>query len=128
MWTGLADLENARDIFQIEAVGPLLVLYNWGHLMINHLWIHFIDNSAAEASLVRGSSSSRLGDHVVGLTWMMIQRRLIWSYFDRVESKANPVDGLSRRKFSGPWERVHVRDFPLSTLLEFARSFEDGTL
>ena len=33
-----------------------------------------------------------------------------------------------RDKDSGPWERVHIREFPLCTLLEFARSFEDGTL
>ena len=33
-----------------------------------------------------------------------------------------------RDKDSGPWERVHIREFPFCTLLEFARSFEDGTL
>ena len=30
-------LEDARDIFQIEAVGPLLVLWNFGHLFQNCL-------------------------------------------------------------------------------------------
>ena len=47
------------------------------------------------------------------------------AYFDRVESKANPVDGLSRRKFMGPWERVQVREFPLEKLVSYASEFAD---
>ena len=127
-WMIASGTRSYQDIFLVEALGPLLLLVTYPNLLRNCLWIHFIDNSAAEASLIRGSSSSRLGDHVIGLTWMQIQKRFIWSYFDRVESHANPVDGISRRKFNGPWREVHVRDFPLQMLLEFARSFEDGTL
>ena len=88
----------------------------------NCLWIHFIDNSAAESSLIRGASSSVLGDHIIGLTWDYIQKRTLWAYFDRVESKANPVDGLSRRCFSGPWEGVTIVDFPMDDLVAFAAS------
>ena len=95
-----------NDIFEIEAVGPLLILDQWGRRMRNCLWLHFIDNVAAEHSLVQGSSSIACGDVVVGETWKRIQRLGIYLYFDRVESKANPVDGLSRGRSEGPWRQV----------------------
>ena len=33
-------------------------------------------------------------------------------YFDRVDSKANPVDGLSRGKSDGPWRQVDRARLP----------------
>ena len=119
-WQAFQGSEDFQDIFLVEALGPLLLLWAFPKLLRNCLWIHFIDNCAAEASLIRGSSSSDLGDHVVGLTWSLIQKRLLWAYFDRVSSKANPVDGLSRRCFDGPWEWVTEMPFPIDKLAEFA--------
>ena len=60
-------LSDGKDIFQIEAVGPLLVLWNWGHLFREHLWIHFIDNEGALAALAKGSSSVMSGEMIVRL-------------------------------------------------------------
>ena len=111
----------------MEALGPLLLLLTFPKLLVNCMWLHFIDNSAAEASLIRGTSASRLGDHVVGLTWAIIQKRTIWSYFDRVASKSNPTDGISRREFKGPWKQVYKVPFPLEQVEKFALSFSDGT-
>jgi len=120
----MANSNNVRnDIFFVEALGPLLLLIAFPNVLKDCLWIHFIDNTAAEASLIRGSSSVEGGDHIVGLTWTMIQKQRLWAYFDRVESKANPVDGLSRRRFSGPWDQVYRMDFPAFVLDEFVRSF-----
>ena len=122
-WQACAGKEgNAyRDIFLVEALGPLLLLLTFPAYLKNCLWIHFIDNSGSESALIRGSSSNVCGDHVVGLTWFHIQRRSLWTYFDRVESSANPTDGISRRRFDGPWRRVHMRPFPLEELSKFAR-------
>ena len=114
-----------RDIYLIEALGPLLLLLTFPRHLKNCLWIHFIDNSAAEASLIRGSASKYHGDHVIGLTWLHIQMQSLWPYFDRVESDANPVDGLSRRKFLGPWKTVEHRAFPTKALKDFIRTCED---
>ena len=88
---------------------------------------HFIDNSAAESSLIRDASSSVLGDHIIGLTWNYIQKRNLWAYFDRIESGANPLDGLSRHEFRGPWERVQVRQFPTDEIVRYASDFADMT-
>ena len=50
-----------------------------------------------------------------------------WSISFCVESKANPLDGLSRRKFRGPWERVQLREIPLEKLASYASEFADMT-
>ena len=46
----------------------------------------------------------------------------IYPYFDRVASKANPVDGLSRGRREGPWKQVLRAVLPknLEALLEEA--------
>ena len=126
-WRLVGGTEGFEDIFLVEALGPLLLLLTFPKLLVNCMWLHFIDNSAAEASLIRGTSASRLGDHVVGLTWAIIQKRTIWSYFDRVASKSNPTDGISRREFKGPWKQVYKVPFPLEQVEKFALSFSDGT-
>ena len=95
-----------NDIYLIEAIGPLSILLTFPNLVRNSLWIHFIDNEAAQYALVRGSSSINAGDVVVGETWRKIQALRTFAYFDRVESKANPVDGLSRGRWEGPWQRI----------------------
>jgi hypothetical protein len=123
-WRVFQNSKSFEDIFLVEALGPLLLLVTFPRYLRNCLWIHFIDNSAAEASLIRGASSSTLGDHVVGLTWSLIQKRSIWAYFDRVASKTNPVDGLSRKEFRGPWEWVRVVPFPIDDLARFAATLE----
>ena len=56
--------------------------------------------------MVRGSSAILAGDVVVGETWRNIQKLGCYFYVDRVESEANPVDGLSRGRREGPWQRV----------------------
>ena len=78
-WQTAQGAAEYRDIFQVEALGPLMRLVAYPKAFINCLWIHFIDNSAAEASLVRGASSSDLGDHVIGLTWSLIQKHHLWA-------------------------------------------------
>ena len=103
MWLQRSSLEGARDIFQIEAVGPLLILWNWGHLFRDHLWIHFIDNEGALASLAKGSSSVLSGEIIVGLTHELAASLGILGWYDRVDSASNPVDKLSRGEMKGPW-------------------------
>jgi len=100
------------DIFEIEALGPLLVLHNFGEILRGALWIHFIDNAAGLASLVRGSSSVTNGDVIVGMTWSEVHRLQVLPWFDRVESKSNPVDGLSRGKRHGPWGKLRPLTLP----------------
>ena len=121
--TSTSTTHHLTDIFQIEAVGPLAVLATWPNLLRDCLWIHFIDNVAALSALVNGSSSVSSGDVVIGLTWEMIASRCISPWFDRVDSKSNPVDGLSRGRRQGPWSVVQEALLP-GRLLQLLRRLQ----
>ena len=115
---GQGSVRDHRDIYEIEAIGPLLLLDRWPQLFEGALWVHFIDNAAAQASLTRGSSSVMNGEVIVGLTWKRIVDLWCSPWFDRVSSSRNPVDGLSRGRFEGPWQRVETISFPNGLLEE----------
>ena len=103
-WTRKATAGDHFDIFEVEAVGPALILHNWGHYFTeNALWLHFIDNESALATLVKGSSSVLSGECITAYTHAKIAELGIWPWFDRVSSEDNPVDKLSRGKMAGPW-------------------------
>ena len=77
----------------MKTVGPLVVLATWPGLSAGSLWIHFIDNAAAHASYVGGSSSVASGDDTVGLTWEMAAHQPVIPCFDRVHSAVDELSG-----------------------------------
>ena len=109
--------ERLSDIFGIEAVGPLIILELWPRILEDELWIRFIDIVGAQMCFVKGSASCESPDEVVGLTWEMVARVRAYLFTDRVASADNPVDGLSRGRFEGPWDRVLPARLP-AVLLE----------
>ena len=109
------------DIFEIEALGPALILANWGHLLQPGFWVHYIDNDAALATLVKGSSSVMSGECISAYTHSMVASSGLWPWFDRVDSAANPVDKLSRGELKGPWKLLPIT-FP-EKLLQSITSF-----
>ena len=111
IWGRNRDNPDRHDIYEIEAVGPLLVLWNWGHRMKEHLWIHFIDNDAALSGIAKGSSSVLSGEVIIAYTHELAAKLGVWPWFDRVDTHSNPVDQLSRGKSSGNWTMVKIR-FP----------------
>ena len=116
VWSRQATAGDHYDIFEIEAIGPALILHNFGcHLLENALWVHYIDNDAALATLVKGSSSVLSGEVITAYTHSMASRFGLWAWFDRVCSADNPVDKLSRGKLDGPWDLVPI-EFPPSLL------------
>ena len=109
-----------NDILEIEAIAPLLILHNWPWLVKDALWIHFIDNNSALGSLVKGSSSVGQQDILVGHTWCMVAHLNTLPWFDRLDSKSNPVVGLSRKDFSGNWNWMPIQ-FPLYVLWDLQK-------
>ena len=103
-------------MFLIEAIGPLILLHNYPAILRGSAWVHYIDNTASQHALLRGSSSIMSGDPVVGATWDLAATVDCWPYFERVHTKSNPIDGVSRGDFSGPWETVKEAHFPLRLL------------
>ena len=116
VWSRAATCGDHYDIFEIEAVGPALILHNWADLIPEGaLWLHFIDNEAALATLVKGSSSVLSGEVITAYTHSRIADRGLWAWFDRVASADNPVDKLSRGEMQGPWSLLPI-EFPPSLL------------
>ena len=118
LWARRAGTGVYHDIFLVEAIGPLLLLCTYPENLRGSAWVHYIDNTAAQHALVRGSSSISSGDHVVGATWEAAAKLDCWPYFDRVHTKSNPIDGVSRGDFTGPWERVEDATVPLQLIKE----------
>ena len=116
-WSRLAVAGDHYDIFEIEAVGPALILHNWADMFVpGALWVHYIDNDSALATLVKGSSSVMSGECITAFTHSRIADLGLWTWFDRVASDDNPVDKLSRGCMDGPWELVPI-EFPQALLV-----------
>ena len=99
-WSRAATCGEAYDIFEIEAIGPALILYNFEKYMApNALWVHYIDNDAALATLVKGSSSVLSGEVITAYTHSRVAAIGLWPWFDRVASPDNPVDKLFEAKW-----------------------------
>ena len=103
-WDQRRKQNRFNDIYEVEAVGPLLILHNFGEDLKDALWLHFFDNSGALSSLVRGGSSGESGDRITGLTWSHIVQVGCMPWFDHVDSASNPTDGLSREWLLGPMD------------------------
>ena len=89
------------------------------------LWLHFIHNNGALSCLVEGGSSVSSTGTIVGLTCERISRLNVSPWFDRVDTKSNPVGGLSRGNLSGEWYLVPLV-FPgpeLSAAFRRARTY-----
>ena len=77
--------------------------------------MHFIDNNGALAGLVKGGSRVMGTDTIIGMTWFKIAQLEVVPWFDRADTKSNPVDGLSRGDLSGNWDLVKLV-FPIARL------------
>ena len=126
MWAYEANKAEYRDIFLIEALGTLLLLTTFPKNLRSALWLHFFDNEGAESSLIKGSSRIDAGDNVIGLTWCKIERAKLWFYCDRVASESNPVDGLSRGRKAGAWQKVQSAKFPCKELAKLATELDEN--
>ena len=75
MWSRTAVSGDHYDIYEIEAVGPALILHNFGSLFEpDALWVQLIVNDSALATLVKGSFSVLSGEVIT--TYTQIQGNL----------------------------------------------------
>ena len=114
LWSRQKEVSGEHfDILEIEALGPALVLSTWPHLLEGRLWLHFTDNENALAALVRGGTSVHSADCITAWCASRVAELGVWAWFDRVDTKSNPVDGLSRGNMDGPWKLQQIH-FPKS--------------
>ena len=101
------------DILEIEAIGPALVIATWPERLRDALWIHFIDNETALAAMIKGGSSVHSADVIAAWCAGRTAALGTWVWYDRVDTKSNPDDGLIRGDMTGPWRLISLK-FPPS--------------
>ena len=86
----------------------------------SHFW-SFVDNSAAQFAMTKGYTADDSVNHLTSLYWCFCANARLAPWFDRVPSKAQLADGVSRRDFSIPeaysWQVLHVDFSPLYEFL-----------
>ena len=101
-------LERRQQIGELEALVPLMAILNVEALYGYDVWWG-IDNTSAEASLVRGYSSKADTAAIVAATHIVMARRDLRIFYFHVDSDSNPSDGLSRDGLDDVWTRTVAR-------------------
>ena len=81
---------------QLELLAGPVALSTWADSLTESKCIHFVDNDAASASLVKGYSPKSDSCEIAGAYWLQAALTSSDIYIDRVESKSNLSDGPSR--------------------------------
>lgn len=84
---------------QLELLAGPVSLFTWQSTLANAKLIHFVDNDAASANLIKGYSPKSDSSELVGVYWLAAAAQKLSIYIDRVESKSNLSDGPSRFDF-----------------------------
>ena len=87
--------------------------------------MHFIDNAGAQRCIVKGSSRVGAGDVIIGHTWETAAGLGAMLWVDRVSSKCNPVDALSRGRLDGPWDSVAAARLPRTLVAKLCAELFD---
>jgi len=123
-------------IFEIEAIGPMIALLTWPQLVADRPWIHFIDNNAAKSASTKGFSNSLNNDIIACETWDLIRTVRCWLWMDRVASKSNPIDGVSRKQWicdptiprKHQWSSVRRTTLPVYVLHKMQQELRGSTV
>ena len=86
-------------IFILEALAQCLPLWALGPALAGPYW-SFVDNTAAQHALTRGYSGNAAANAVVSAFWVAASVYAASPWFERVPSKANISDAVSRRDFA----------------------------
>lgn len=85
---------------QLEIFAGPVALATWASQLRHRDVLHFVDNDAAAACLVKGYSPKLDSSALVGEHWSHAADAAVNLYIDRVESKSNIADGPSRQDFA----------------------------
>ena len=93
-------ISSDQRINECEALGALLGICCFGHVLEGFDIMHFVDSTAAEGALIKGLSRSQTLSAIAGAYWMQAGLRRICSWIGRVPSVLNVADGPSRGDLS----------------------------
>ena len=114
-------------IFLLEAIAQCLPLWALWPLLRLPYWA-FVDNTAAQHALTKGYSRNPGANYVVALYWGVAARVGAAPWLERVASKANLSDAVSRLEFdtavASGWRRLEFDFVPAFSII--ARGVESG--
>ena len=88
--------ERKTQIFAAEAIAPSIALVEDSDHFMNKDIVWFVDNEGACSTLIRGACSPEDVSGIAELTQLLAMRLGARIWFEWIDSKANPSDGLSR--------------------------------
>ena len=111
-------------IFILEALAQCLALWAFWPVLQGPYW-SFVDNAAAQWALTKGySGTSKEANVLTTLFWSVATAKQADPWFERVPSKANCSDAVSRGDFafaeSNNWVKCTVRSAEIWKVLERA--------
>ena len=107
-------------IYMLEVFAQIIAFAAFAKLMPPTI-VAFIDNTAGQAALTKGYGKDAAVNGVISAFWTLAARRGWFVEFERVPSKANVADAVSRDDFTRArregWTRVNSRDDEVMTIL-----------
>ena len=114
-------------IFILQALAQCLPLWALGLALAGPYW-SFVDNTAAQHALTRGYSGNAAANAVVSAFWVAASVYAASPCFERVPSKANISDAISRRDFAyaedQEWRHL---DFDFTRVYTLLADFVDSS-
>ena len=113
-------------IYGLEIAAQIVALVSFCHQLPAH-WVAFIDNTAGQFALHKGYGKDTAVNGMLAAFWTLAARQAWRPAFERVVSKANTADAVSRadltRAQTEGWTRVHT---PATRVLQtMARAAKD---
>ena len=96
-------MPRKTQIFAAEAIVALMAPLFTPELLVAQDCTWYVDNEAAVSSLIRGTSRTCDVGHIAAasqLLFLQLQTRVWWEW---VDTKSNPADGLSRAGTLDAW-------------------------
>ena len=93
---------RVQQIYPAETFAPLAAIMDFPALFQGADVLWFVDNEAACSTLIRGASREEDVATIAELTQLSLLRLRTRVWFEWVDSKANPSDGLSREGLACP--------------------------
>ena len=93
-------LTQRQIIFQLELMAVLLLIRFAGPEISGHALRVWVDNEGARYGIIAGYSGNSFGARIIAQIWVEAARHDLALWVERVPTKENPADSLSRLAFS----------------------------
>ena len=103
------DGKRTRVIHQAELLPAQLAIEVWAQAVTGRRVILFVDNDAARAALVKGTTKVRPSARIVSKFWEAAASHEVYAWIDRVPSASNVADGPSRGCFEWLVKKGYTR-------------------